>query len=894
MSTVDLASLVNLLQSTKVKDRNDALTHLEQVASSRVRLSLKQLRLLATAVFLLIEYESRAYGLEKSTLHAAGDMRLNSASYSLRLLVQKSVDDKLNVKYKVYMDICVHIINLFYIQDVKVKDVPELLLPCTIDFVKIIAKIMSVAYFIDHLSNKEWSTLYSFLIRAIDYELRDLHENVYSQKPAERILTELWLALELFLNCENATCGIQIYQNKQYFKLLAIVNSARNVFKKESPIYISLFKVINKMIAMFATEDVKFVNKMITIGLDLLLNCLTTNWERLYDQFLIFLNLPSTHHFITLEGGLPKLDGDYDLQLTNILEESEFQLLEENKEGSKDKTKMESKIEDLNFLLIKLEKLILFFIQSTSSASKDIVSKSIGLSSSLGAPSTDITTWSCLENIHLVLKNESRSWLLMTATVRLLHSYYNIKSILGFFSSSILSSSSPSSSKLRDGRIYRGTSTDILKSALIKSDSAIEFCAELLSATSLPELRIKGLKTLTFYLEIFPFPLVNEKGNVLGNKFENGIGNGNGNENEVGEEKIQEVTSNATGQRQKLTDEFVLLAANETTNTSFDFTVLDDTKNTFNAETMLRKITDSFDIENSGFWNLLLSRTIFFLINLSAFRERNVREFVQLVLLLSFNELHKEQTFTVSANVISFILENFRHDMHKLIDDSILTQLETAIDFPEANGPFTLHDESFSFWYNVYQLVVDIDLSKRTILPTKIAHWLLAKWDMVFCKHSHGQQHRMQRQCMSIPQFLIWLSGGEICLGKDTMSSTNPPKIVPFSNLFKIQEESNLLEQFMILQKLKRQISYKFIGKLEGIAFKLDDNLWDKVLATHMIFSTGNPDYIGSLLWLLNTISLLGLLESSDISDLSKKSKTLQDQLSKGMTCFPVQSLQRK
>ena len=886
MSTVDLASLVNLLQSTKVKDRNDALTHLEQVASSRVRLSLKQLRLLATAVFLLIEYESRAYGLEKSTLHAAGDMRLNSASYSLRLLVQKSVDDKLNVKYKVYMDICVHIINLFYIQDVKVKDVPELLLPCTIDFVKIIAKIMSVAYFIDHLSNKEWSTLYSFLIRAIDYELRDLHENVYSQKPAERILTELWLALELLLNCESATCGIQIYQNKQYFKLLAIVNSARNVFKKESPIYISLFKVINKMIAMFATEDVKFVNKMISIGLDLLLNCLTTNWERLYDQFLIFLNLPSTHHFVTLEGGLPKLDGDCDLQLTNILEESEFQLLEENKEGSKDKTKMESKIEDLNFLLIKLEKLILFFIQSTSSASKDIVSKSIGLSSSLGAPSTVITTWSCLENIHLVLKNESRSWLLMTATVRLLHSYYNIKSILGFFSSSILSSSSPSSSKLRDGRIYRGTSTDILKSALIKSDSAIEFCAELLSATSLPQLRIKGLKTLTFYLEIFPFPLVNEKGNVLGNKFENGIGNGNGNENEVGEEKIQEVTSNATGQRQKLTDEFVLLAANETTNTSFDFTVLDDTKNTFNAETMLRKITDSFDIENSGFWNLLLSRTILFLVNLSAFRERNVREFVQLVLLLSFNELHKEQTFTVSANVISFILENFRHDMHKLIDDSILTQLETAIDFPEANGPFTLHDESFSFWYNVYQLVVDIDLSKRTILPTKIAHWLLAKWDMVFCKHSHGQQHRMQRQCMWIPQFLIWLSGGEICLGKDTMSSTNPPKIVPFSNLFKIQEESNLLEQFMILQKLKRQISYKFIGKLEGIAFKLDDNLWDKVLATHMIFSTGNPDYIGSLLWLLNTISLLGLLESSDISDLSKKSKTLQDQLSKRYDLF--------
>ena len=117
MATLDIPQLAALLQSTKVKDKNDALTQLEFITTSRWRLPLKQLRILANAIFRLLEYDSQQFISSKSNTQASVASRLNRASYFLRLLVEKSIADKLNLKYKFYLEICFTIKSLFYVQN---------------------------------------------------------------------------------------------------------------------------------------------------------------------------------------------------------------------------------------------------------------------------------------------------------------------------------------------------------------------------------------------------------------------------------------------------------------------------------------------------------------------------------------------------------------------------------------------------------------------------------------------------------------------------------------------------------------------------------------------------------------------------------------------------------
>lgn len=314
MSTLDIPQLAALLQSTKVKDKNDALAQLEIISTSRWRLPLKQLRILTSAVFQLIEYESQQFINNKSTTQASAASRLNKASYFLRLLVERSLSDQLSLKSKFYLEICFTIKSLFYIQN-------QPLGPCSIDFSMILSTILGINYVNEHLSGKDWFDIYAFLVTAADRSLEDITQPMQFGGINEKALTEIWTALHNLLECDSSSSSLQLFENEAYFRLLPVLNKTIDAFKKENPIHITIFKILNKLIISLATTDLKFVNKLIALGIKLMVACHKPRWEKLQDQFLIFLNVPTTHNFMYLDH-LPKLVGGSEVELSFLSEDS--------------------------------------------------------------------------------------------------------------------------------------------------------------------------------------------------------------------------------------------------------------------------------------------------------------------------------------------------------------------------------------------------------------------------------------------------------------------------------------------------------------------------------------------------------------------------------------------
>ena len=302
MSTSDINKTIALLQSSKIKERNDALNNLENIAASKFRLNPKQFRQLTQAILALIKHESQIYFNNKST---TVDSRLSQASYNLRLLTEKSIEDtRIDFKYRTYLDLCMGIKDQFFVHS-------ELLEPCSIDFIKTITSILNLSYVKEHLNRKEWSILYIFLVSLINNILDDCEGSFSNNGNNEKLLIDLYTALQNLLQCESnvSVNYLQLYDNDNYFKLLRILDKTSELLKKENVIIIIIFRIINKLITVIATEKFKFVNKLIKIGIRLMVYFHHSHWEKLQEQFLIFINLPGTHDLINLHN-LPKLIGD--------------------------------------------------------------------------------------------------------------------------------------------------------------------------------------------------------------------------------------------------------------------------------------------------------------------------------------------------------------------------------------------------------------------------------------------------------------------------------------------------------------------------------------------------------------------------------------------------------
>ncbi|KAI5956886.1 TEL1 [Candida jiufengensis] len=771
MSTLDLPELGKLLQSSKVKDRNDSLIQLETLAVSKLKLSSKQLRELTTAIFVFISSDSKIFinGKANNNLKLISvESRLNKASYYLRLILEKSIKFKLNIKYKIYLDICFKIKELFYLQN-------ELVSPCSVDFAIITSSILNLKYVNEHLTSKDWSNLFYFLIAIIDRILENNNTRIGNNIGLnDKLLIEFWNSVQALLQCDSSISAIQLFEDDKYFKLLPIMNKIIKCFSKEHLIYITLFKIINKLIIQLATVNYKFVNKLIKLGLNIMLVSHKTHWEKLQDQFLIFINLAPTHHYMNLEY-LPKLVGDGEIQFTaDILDDSIETQNEENNDTK---------------LCYNLEVLIVNLLNGQLATLGELSVDHFGL-----IPTNNDTTWFKLKTMYLKNK-DCKAWLRLLGTVKLLKSYFEVRKVE-------VVATSPNEVHNRSSK------SEFFNNYLANSNDMLEFCNFLITYTASPPIQTLGIQLITFYLEHFT----------------------------ISSEKINRKTTN--GETISSTE----ATTTEATNTTFDFTLSNITDKEVDLQLLLQHSLAIVVNAMSKKWILLLGRSIISQGYIKLFKSFNRNTLLCQLLKSSLVELSKENYF-IACNLIFSIISEYNSNLNKIVDESVLTQIITVIDFAEASGPLAINNESFKFWYAVNKITIELNVKKKNILSQKIDEWLVAKWSSSF-----KADREFLSSTSNLADFLSWLSGNTINYRNDSalLELYDGPFCLPMY----MQHFQQKLESFIILEK-PSSIEQTSTTPIDSISPAKDPKFYTRVQETFKELNADPSDHMNLLKWLI-------------------------------------------
>ncbi|KAL6454284.1 TEL1 Serine/threonine-protein kinase TEL1 [Candida maltosa Xu316] len=788
MSTLDLNKTIGLLQSNKIKERNDALNYLDTITVSKFRLNSKQFKLLTHAILKLIDHESQIHINNKSS---TVDSRLSQASYYLRLLTEKSIDDtRIDLKYRTYLELCLSIQDQFYIGD------DEILQPCAIDFIKTLSSILNLNYVKEHLDKKDWTNLFNFLMGLINHILDESNTSISITGSSEKLLIESFSTLQYLLQCDTdvSVNYLQLYDNENYFKLLKILDKTSELIKKENIIIIIIFKIINKLIVTVSTENFKFINKLIKIGIRLMVFFHQSHWEKLQDQFLIFINLPGTHDFMSLHH-LPRLIGD-----RYILGENDF-------DDSNDSITSQTEDQDEVFLY-SLGVLIQRFLSKLISGGEfELKPDDIGISAINTNP-----TWFNMKSIYL--KTDTyKPWLLILGVSKLIKSYYDLKQFIQKQSDepqgSLLLYSTGSSNKNKRQKLGN------IAESITNSNSAIEFCNKLIHSKESSETQLLGLKLLLFFLEVYSF----SKSKTESEKDDS-------------------------------------LEPSYGDNTTFDFTVTTTDNVTFDKNVVLKNILKTFDDNSMNFWSMLSARSIV-TDSISQIGSSRVRSsYASQLLKLSLLLVKEQEVSSIACNVIYKLVFERQENLSKLIDDSVLIQLETLIDLSEINGPYRITEESFQFWYAMHKLAIDVNLSKKNLLTRRIQDWILTKWDITFKPDT-----AFVDISTSIADFVSWLSGNQVIY--------TPPIITQLSydgdlnEFYYFAENYSPLESFLCLKPPSEVIEEPSIEINSVVTNEKIDMILNKINISFKVFDNNLVSGANLLRWIMVLVSFVSKLRTS-------------------------------
>ncbi|KAG7194927.1 Serine/threonine-protein kinase tel1 [Scheffersomyces spartinae] len=293
MSTLDISKIAIALGSTKIKDRSDALSLLEELTNSQTTINSKSFKIIGSAIFDSIERELEA--INKTTRQKSGPAitRLERMTVVVRGLVEKSLLSEnrvVRLNYGNYLDVILGFIKHF-------KLGVESGLNLTMEsFTRIINSIVSQDGFVCHISYSEWYQIFSFITNGINNGITLIQYDQFNN----RIVSQLLLSLCNLLNCsKNIPLNhLHIYTNDNYKLLLKILKKSAELPQLSPNTAITLIKIINKLIIGFCTEDIMFVHCLIFIGINLVLRFVRTNLDGLKTQMGIFLNLEQMHCFL--------------------------------------------------------------------------------------------------------------------------------------------------------------------------------------------------------------------------------------------------------------------------------------------------------------------------------------------------------------------------------------------------------------------------------------------------------------------------------------------------------------------------------------------------------------------------------------------------------------------
>lgn len=438
MSSFDIGNVIYLLQSKKIKDRNDGLNDLELLTLSHLMLSSKQFRILIVAVIDLIEIEVNSYKTKPSV---AIENRLSLASGSIKIIVEKTINNT-DIKSKILTDYIKNIIDL-------INDNFDVLLSNLVDFMTSIESILKLSYVKDHLNHHDYHIILKFLSKIIDFGNKSSHH--------EKILIHSYSCLSKLLNCDelSSTIYLQIYNNQDYKLILPLLSYTIEKTNRENIICLYCFKIINKLLVILSTEDIESINFLIKLGIDILLVFNASNSNKLQQQFLIFLNLSPVTKFINL--------AKFNTLVDNLNHDSNDSLI----------NKISSLIQQL---INKLNSLDFEFEFNDFHVSIYYNSKIF---------------WCDLKTISLATSNY-KPWLLALGIINLLTIYFDLK-LEDHYQDNILGFNNISKSKRQKLEFYG----DILH----QSNHILSFLNKLIATKNDLKSQKTGLQLLVFYLQ---------------------------------------------------------------------------------------------------------------------------------------------------------------------------------------------------------------------------------------------------------------------------------------------------------------------------------------------------------------------------------------------------------
>ncbi|KAK6466084.1 phosphatidylinositol kinase [Scheffersomyces coipomensis] len=752
----DALKLVEYLTSPKISLRNQSLNALEQISFHNLDLTPKVFNLLIRSLFDLIDIETKIYvGNPSST----AEQRLRKASSFIRSLFEKS--QNLKIKFKAYLDTIERIISRFFDP---VDD--SFFVPCFMDYLWIITHILEKNYFKEHLVYEDWSNIYNFLLRIISSSL-DPNSNENQTNDSNyhngngnnqlKILSDTYLALRNLLQCDTSVSVsyTHIYNESNYLRLEDLLSRTISSIPKECLLIITVFKIINKLIITTATEDFHFVNKLIKLGVKITLSICTTQWDKLRNEYLIFLNLNATHDFLFINH-LPKvtsksasiLDDDMDIE-EHSMEHDQISITSDIEEAVQKAKRFIPGDTDQAFLL-RIGAVIQLLVDRMTSMDYKLVDSDIGLIHT----DDHLLSWFKLKSIYLKSNNHF-PWMLRLGLAKLIDSYYLAKLEL--------TSSSP-----HERSIKRQKTTSV-SSFLKDSTNSLQFYHKLISS-DIAFLQLTGLQLLTFYIERDNFT-VSTKSN----------------------ERDPSTSSSCD----------VISGPNDTVlgdNTTFDIpSNSNDDQRLFDKNLLLQGILSTFSNNAISFWSSLSSTCLLQgSVSLNEYftdKKLNLR-YVSQLLKLNLNLVNKFG-FEVPSNLIHTIISRRSDDsLSKLIDASITTQLDNLIDLSEINGPSTICFESFQFWYSIFKVEKDLNLPKKFEILPRAQDWFLSKWNQAieYCI-SLGNFEILE----ALPEFISWICGNSICV--KVPCCTNDIYEGEFSEIIALQYNYSKLQNFIVMKK---------------------------------------------------------------------------------------------
>lgn len=736
MSTFDLNRIVESLQSPKIKNRNDALNLLAGLSPSKLRLHPRQFNVLVNGLLRLIDIEKQVFANNSSNPVI---LRLSTASAFLRDLLEEELKNaKTTPRYKHCHTIVSSITTQYFVGPSR-----QVLEPCALSFSQVVLGLLLQEFFITHLTSEAWMSIYKFLVKAIDVALEE-GENTPSV--SEAVLNNHFQSVYLLIGGRKLTY-LPLYRDRAYFPLLRLIKRSLNIYdRKETSVIVACYRLINKLVVILATEDIRFCNNLIKYALKSILQFSSTSVESLFKQFCIFLNLDPVYRYFNLQS-FPQLVGGEN----GIVD------------GSQDASKAH---DDLEVRLYTVGTLIQELIKRLCSLSGSLTSKEVILSNN-----SEINDWFTFPNIQF-RANDLTPWLLLSGTAKLVDLYYRSRPELTTSFQERLQQSgrqlASSFASVNGGQQNKRHKLNDLRSKLWSCDTALQFYMSLATNAEDNKLQLCGLQLLTVHCELF-------------------------------EEFLDSVIVSSKGEA----DTSVHFTYNESTILDLNMVTSDDEKSRLmpSLSLMVKFLSESKMV----FWSLLccrclLSKTCIKVGQNDPIISRRVHQLLKMLLPLIKD---KEFSSAASSIIVHILQEQSESDLHALVDESLKSQIMNIADLADLAGPATIDRQSLQFWWSFARLF-KITLKNEDFV-TSFNRWFIARWAGDLSYLDSGMRrysHRPMPHPDVIRQILCWLSGQELTIPSWKYLNFQAPNLAEYLDIQKQMKDHANLQSFISHQTL--------------------------------------------------------------------------------------------